>query len=355
MIRLETLEALTDFAVAIHEAPDAATVATLAEAALQRLISADGSHVLIAAVRGAGDAVSAGTLAARMPLDGQYDPDVLEQNPIYRSRLRRLVSRPARLGEFLSITQLRSSPLWTEYHRTAGIERMLQISNPGPYASALTLTRSSGMDFTADDVALMDAIGRHLSSALARLHARPDGAPWTARHDARVLHRFHWLVCDEQGTILRSDGPGLRCLRDCIAATGARVPATPDRVPPDMLAALRSRLAGHPPRVLHYAPAGRRIEVHLAPIRSCPGECTACFLEEDGDATARPRFATLGLTARESEVMHWLIEGKTNAEIGIILGVSPLTAKKHVENILHKLGVETRTAAVTRALESTVR
>jgi DNA-binding NarL/FixJ family response regulator len=39
--------------------------------------------------------------------------------------------------------------------------------------------------------------------------------------------------------------------------------------------------------------------------------------------------------------MRWLIEGKTNPEIGIILGISSLTAKRHVENVLHKLVVET--------------
>lgn len=51
------------------------------------------------------------------------------------------------------------------------------------------------------------------------------------------------------------------------------------------------------------------------------------------------------LTARESEVLHWIREGKRNSEIAIILGCSRGTVKVHCENIYRKLGVETRTAA----------
>lgn len=51
------------------------------------------------------------------------------------------------------------------------------------------------------------------------------------------------------------------------------------------------------------------------------------------------------LTPRESEVATWLAQGKTNAEIAIILRAQPRTIEKHVEKILAKLGVENRTAA----------
>lgn len=52
------------------------------------------------------------------------------------------------------------------------------------------------------------------------------------------------------------------------------------------------------------------------------------------------------LTRREVEVFTWLREGKRNSEIAVILGCSPRTVDKHVENILRKTGAETRTAAV---------
>jgi DNA-binding CsgD family transcriptional regulator len=56
------------------------------------------------------------------------------------------------------------------------------------------------------------------------------------------------------------------------------------------------------------------------------------------------------LTAREREVLHWLAGGKTDRDIGEILGISPRTVHKHLQRIYEKLGVETRTAAVMRML-----
>lgn len=64
---------------------------------------------------------------------------------------------------------------------------------------------------------------------------------------------------------------------------------------------------------------------------------------------ARGRMATYaGLTPREAEVLGWVSRGKTNAEIGAILWISPGTVRKHLENAYRKLGVRTRTAAVAR-------
>ena len=59
----------------------------------------------------------------------------------------------------------------------------------------------------------------------------------------------------------------------------------------------------------------------------------------------------LGLTARATETLLWLAQGKTNPDIAIILGITESTVKKHVQEIFEKLGVETRGAAAVRALE----
>jgi len=67
-------------------------------------------------------------------------------------------------------------------------------------------------------------------------------------------------------------------------------------------------------------------------------------------APARPAAWPAALTPRECEVMRWLAHGKTDAEIAALLGTSPRTVHKHLEHVYVKLGVETRTAAVMRAL-----
>jgi DNA-binding CsgD family transcriptional regulator len=56
------------------------------------------------------------------------------------------------------------------------------------------------------------------------------------------------------------------------------------------------------------------------------------------------------LTAREAEVLYWVVKGKTNRDVGDILGASPRTITKHLEHVFEKLGVETRTAAAALAL-----
>ena len=56
------------------------------------------------------------------------------------------------------------------------------------------------------------------------------------------------------------------------------------------------------------------------------------------------------LTAREREVLAWVARGKTNSEIAQLLWLAPSTVRKHLENVYSKLGVGTRTAAVSRFL-----
>ncbi|MBB1488979.1 response regulator transcription factor [Oceanospirillum sp. D5] len=58
----------------------------------------------------------------------------------------------------------------------------------------------------------------------------------------------------------------------------------------------------------------------------------------------------LNLTERESEVLYWIANGKTNREAAEILTMSPRTVNKHLEQIFPKLGVENRTAAAGIAL-----
>ncbi len=56
------------------------------------------------------------------------------------------------------------------------------------------------------------------------------------------------------------------------------------------------------------------------------------------------------LTPRETQIVQWIYHGKSNIEIGMILGISPLTVKNHVQKTLRKLNVLNRTQAVGKAL-----
>ena len=70
------------------------------------------------------------------------------------------------------------------------------------------------------------------------------------------------------------------------------------------------------------------------------------------ETTNQPPLPGLDLTEREREVLALMVEGLNNTQIAGRLVVSPSTIKSHVSNILSKLGVVSRTEAVTLALRS---
>ena len=72
------------------------------------------------------------------------------------------------------------------------------------------------------------------------------------------------------------------------------------------------------------------------------------------ETTHQPRTSGLDLTEREREVLALMIEGLNNTQIAGRLTVSPSTIKSHVSNILSKLGVASRTEAVTLALRNRI-
>jgi CheY-like chemotaxis protein/DNA-binding CsgD family transcriptional regulator len=81
------------------------------------------------------------------------------------------------------------------------------------------------------------------------------------------------------------------------------------------------------------------------------GEHWMIVLREESDAAqVHALMALLSLTQRQAEVLNWVIKGKTNRDIGDILGTSPRTVNKHLEHVFVKLGVETRTAAASLAM-----
>jgi DNA-binding NarL/FixJ family response regulator len=74
-------------------------------------------------------------------------------------------------------------------------------------------------------------------------------------------------------------------------------------------------------------------------------------LAQPSQDEARVR-SRLPVTPREAEVLIWLARGKSNRDIGEILGLSPRTVNKHLEQIYAKLGIENRSSAVALTLQA---
>jgi DNA-binding CsgD family transcriptional regulator len=104
---------------------------------------------------------------------------------------------------------------------------------------------------------------------------------------------------------------------DALRLLGDYLGAVPERLP-DALGGARDG------RQLVADPLGAAVLLREEPVLSAP------------------------LTAREWDVMRCVAAGKTNAEIGQLLWVTPATVRKHLEHVYAKLGVGSRTAALAR-------
>lgn len=94
-----------------------------------------------------------------------------------------------------------------------------------------------------------------------------------------------------------------------------------------------------------------QLEVGLVQARGS-AEFLLRIAEADNTPGEEKLRKALNLTARESEVLFWLANGKSNKDIATILGMGARTVNKHLEQIFPKLGVENRTAAAGVAIRA---
>lgn len=134
-----------------------------------------------------------------------------------------------------------------------------------------------------------------------------------------------------------------------LAYYGTSAPETP----PAILSWLRHHLAEaerqiEPPRLCAELGA-RRLSIRLH--QQTGDDDWLIVMREVSDAAIIESMSlAFKLTAREAEVLYWVVKGKINRDIADILGASPATVKKHLERVFAKLGVETRTAAAGMAM-----
>ncbi len=126
--------------------------------------------------------------------------------------------------------------------------------------------------------------------------------------------------------------------------------APADVVPQALLDWLSPAQAGRELRPL-TTPLGARQLVATLQGQTADEDWLIVLREVSDAATVEATMQAFGLTLRESEVLYWVAKGKTNRDIGDILGSSPATVKKHLERVYEKLGVETRTAAAAMAMQ----
>jgi DNA-binding CsgD family transcriptional regulator len=97
---------------------------------------------------------------------------------------------------------------------------------------------------------------------------------------------------------------------------------------------------------LHAGTKGANYSPSVTDLAADFASLANALVRARGGLEERPLGDGSDLSPREREILGWVKNGKRNAEVAAILGISPLTVRKHLENVFAKLGVETRTAAV---------
>jgi DNA-binding CsgD family transcriptional regulator len=231
-----------------------------------------------------------------------------------------------KLSDFLTQRELHHTWLYDNWFRPAGVEHELDVAIPTPpwHKKAFVLRRARG-DFSERDRLVLDLLQPHfgrlwrVARARRQLAAALCGLDHASERDPRGV-----VLLDPRNQVEFASPAGRRLLAEFFPdGRGAGVPT-----------ALAEWLESASKQPLVQRRGDRLLTVQRA------GD--SLLLEEANDVA--------GLTAREREILRWVARGKTNPEIASILWVAPSTIRKHLENIYAKLGVSTRTAAVTRFL-----
>jgi DNA-binding CsgD family transcriptional regulator len=125
-------------------------------------------------------------------------------------------------------------------------------------------------------------------------------------------------------------------------------PAPAGQLPAPLRRLLEALLANPTPAAPGLSFRSGSAELAVRPFRHPSTGPGLLLVERAAGAAASP------LSAREHDVLEWMTQGKTNAEIATILGISPHTVKRHVEKILRKLGVPNRSAAALSRAGATI-
>ncbi|MDD5632715.1 MAG: response regulator transcription factor, partial [Methylococcales bacterium] len=121
-------------------------------------------------------------------------------------------------------------------------------------------------------------------------------------------------------------------------------------LPKPMLEWVKQRLAVAEGELFESYRAGVSFSAKIIPCQNT-GEYLLILEKHSGEWELDSVRNSLGLTFREAEILMWISRGKTNKEVGVILGSSPRTINKHLEHVFEKLGVVTRAAAVSMVLQ----
>jgi DNA-binding response OmpR family regulator/DNA-binding CsgD family transcriptional regulator len=202
---------------------------------------------------------------------------------------------------------------------------------------------AGGVDYVTKPIAIEEMLAR------IRVHLANARLTQSARAALDVSGRY-LLAVNDAGKIKWATPQAQKLLADTLALNADDDFVLPDPIPHWLDQAQKGKAGSKAAAVASLA--GNE-QLRLQYVGKLGPSEFLLRLAKDSGADPPAEFASeLGLTTRESEVLSWLAKGKTNRDIAQILGLSPRTVDKHLEQIYSKLGVENRTAAAAIAVNA---
>jgi DNA-binding CsgD family transcriptional regulator len=297
-----------------------------------------------------GDSTRLTPVAPRFPGDQQIYEAYLPEHPVFTYVQQTGDGRAVKISDFLTQRQFHGTGLYNEFFRRVKVEDQMSVSLAVQPARLIGIALFRGRrSFSERERLLLDLLRPHLAQAYANVQAA------TAMRQEVSLARQAMEASGQEMVVLTKEGR-VRLMtpraRDWLAMYFG--PTKTEQLP-EALRAWRTQQEAVLSRADEVPPPREPLRVEhngtcLLVRHLCEADHCLLLLEERQTVAEPATFEQDGLTRRKAEVLHWVAQGKTNAEIGCILGMSTRTVQKHVEHILDKLGVETRTAAATLAL-----
>jgi len=240
--------------------------------------------------------------------------------------------RPTSFHDLMDLATLESTVLWQVFCEPLDLHYDLSINFHRSAQFFYTLSTSrDNAPYSEEERQLLRLLQPHLQQRFRMLLAAEPRHP--LGRQALKETPVDYLICDSDGFV-ETLSQGAQSL---LASGGYSLRSRLDQEWRAWLSQnLREIALLSPPRPLELPhPAGRLLVFCLRNNHSGQHRLILELQDQQGPP----------LTPREKEVARWIAEGKSNAEIGNILGISRATVKVHVERILAKLGVENRTTA----------
>jgi DNA-binding response OmpR family regulator/DNA-binding CsgD family transcriptional regulator len=229
--------------------------------------------------------------------------------------------------------------------RDAGLEHVPIIFMTG-LAETEHIVRgleAGGVDYVTKPIAVEEMLAR------IRVHLANARLTQSARAALDVSGRY-LLAVNGVGKIMWATPQAQKLLSDALSAESDDDVVLPDPIP-QWLDQARKGKAGSKAAIMTALPGNEALRLQYMG-RLGSNEFLLRLAKDSGTETPAEFSSELGLTTREGEVLSWLSKGKTNRDIAQILGLSPRTVDKHLEQIYSKLGVENRTAAAAIAVNA---